>query len=153
MVVYRGSRPSGPIDSVAIKQLYASHYFETALDLSVCVSDNSQPHGKGFYLITVKGSRQAGLTGPKGAIVRPRLRNGSLRRLRVVETSWRNRGRSQCAPVVLRRDNFRLACFFGGSSMVSITDQRISSLPCIVNTDDISSCQDNPVARQVDRAN
>jgi predicted RNase H-like nuclease len=70
MVVYRGSGPSGPIDSVAIKQLYASHYFQTALDLSVCAQDTSQPDEKGFYLITVKGSRQAGLTGPKGSIIR-----------------------------------------------------------------------------------
>jgi hypothetical protein len=69
MVIYRGSGPSGPIDSVAIKQLYASHYFQTALDLSVCAND-SRPAEKGFYLITVKGSRQAGLTGPKGSIVR-----------------------------------------------------------------------------------
>jgi hypothetical protein len=37
-VVYRGSQAAGPVDSVAIKQLYASHYFETALDLSVCVT-------------------------------------------------------------------------------------------------------------------
>jgi hypothetical protein len=70
MVIYRGSGPSGPIDSVAIKQLYASHYFQTALDLSVCAKDTSRPDAKGFYLITVKGSRQAGLTGPKGSIVR-----------------------------------------------------------------------------------
>ncbi len=79
MVIYHGSRRSGPIDYVAIKQLYASHYFETALDLSVCVRDNSQPDGRGFYLITVKGSRQAGLTGTKGAIIRkaalPRTRS------------------------------------------------------------------------------
>jgi hypothetical protein len=39
-------------------------------DLSVCAKDSSQPDEKGFYLITVKGSRQAGLTGPKGSIVR-----------------------------------------------------------------------------------
>jgi hypothetical protein len=70
MVIYQGSGPSGPLDSVAIKQLYASHYFQTALDLSVCAKDNSQLDEKGFYLITVKGSRQAGLTGPKGSIVR-----------------------------------------------------------------------------------
>jgi hypothetical protein len=70
MVIYRGSGPSGPLDSVAIKQLYASHYFQTALDLSVCAADNSRPEEKGFYLITVKGSRQAGLTGPKGSIIR-----------------------------------------------------------------------------------
>jgi hypothetical protein len=70
MVVYRGTGPSGPIDSVAIKQLYASHYFQTALDLSVCAADSGRPGEKGFYLITVKGSRQAGLTGPKGSIIR-----------------------------------------------------------------------------------
>lgn len=70
MVIYRGSGPSGPIDSVAIKQLYASHYFQTALDLSVCAKDSSRPDQKAFYLITVKGSRQAGLTGPKGSIIR-----------------------------------------------------------------------------------
>ncbi len=70
MVIYRGSQSSGPVESVAIKQLYASHYFETALDLSVCVKSSSRPDQKGFYLITVKGSRQAGLTGPRGAIIR-----------------------------------------------------------------------------------
>ena len=70
MVIYRGSQPSAPIDSVAIKQLYASHYFETALDLSVCVKASGRPDEKGFYLITVKGSRQAGLTGPRGSLVR-----------------------------------------------------------------------------------
>jgi len=70
MVIYRGSGPSGPLDSVAIKQLYASHYFQTALDLSVCAKDSSRPDDKGFYLITLKGSRQAGLTGAKGSIIR-----------------------------------------------------------------------------------
>jgi hypothetical protein len=70
MVIYRGGGSSGALDSVAIKQLYASHYFQTAFDLSVCAKDSSHPDDKGFYLITVKGSRQAGLTGPKGAIVR-----------------------------------------------------------------------------------
>ena len=50
-----------------MKQLYASHYFETALDLTVCVKDANR---NGFYLITVKGSQQAGLTGLKGGIVR-----------------------------------------------------------------------------------
>jgi hypothetical protein len=56
----------GPIDVVAIKQLYASHYFQTALDLYSCIPRKSG----GFYLITAKGSEQAGLTGPKGSIVR-----------------------------------------------------------------------------------
>jgi hypothetical protein len=62
-IVYRGA----PVYAVAEKQLYASHYFQTALDLTVCVKD-AQRHG--FYVITLKGSTQAGLTGLKGGIVR-----------------------------------------------------------------------------------
>jgi hypothetical protein len=65
--VYRGASPSGPVYAVAEKQLYASNYFETALDLTVCVKDPQRP---GFYIITIKGSKQAGLTGLKGSIVR-----------------------------------------------------------------------------------
>jgi hypothetical protein len=68
-IVYRGSRSTNPAYAVAVKQLYASHYFETALDLTVCVRDEENP-GRGFYLITLKGSQQAGLTGLKGGIVR-----------------------------------------------------------------------------------
>ena len=66
-VVYRGASLSDPAYALAEKQLYASHYFETALDLTVCVRDAQRP---GFYIITVKGSKQAGLTGLKGGIVR-----------------------------------------------------------------------------------
>lgn len=69
-IVYHGKSSSEPAYAVAEKQLYASHYFETALDLSVCVKDTEQPDKPGFYLITLKGSQQAGLTGFKGSIVR-----------------------------------------------------------------------------------
>jgi hypothetical protein len=65
--VYRGTSPGDPVYALAEKQIYASHYFETALDLTVCVRDAQRP---GFYIITVKGSKQAGLTGLKGSIVR-----------------------------------------------------------------------------------
>ena len=65
-IVYRGTSPDKPAYAVAVKQLYASHYFETALDLTVCLSVKKN----GFYLITIKGSQQAGLTGFKGGIVR-----------------------------------------------------------------------------------
>ena len=67
-IVYRGAHSNEPAYAVAVKQLYSSHYFQTALDLTVCVRD---PAGApGFYLITMKGSKQAGLTGLKGGIVR-----------------------------------------------------------------------------------
>jgi len=66
-IVYRDRDPKIPKDAIAVKQLYASHYFETALDLTVCVPDHERA---GMYLITLKGSSQAGLTGFKGGIVR-----------------------------------------------------------------------------------
>jgi hypothetical protein len=66
-IVYRGAIGQEPAYAVAEKQVYASHYFQTALDLTVCVKDAQRP---GFYIITVKGSKQAGLTGLKGSIVR-----------------------------------------------------------------------------------
>jgi hypothetical protein len=55
---------------VALKQLYASHYFQAALDLTVCTKDAARPNEPGFYLITVKASQQAGLSGLKGSVVR-----------------------------------------------------------------------------------
>ena len=69
-IVYQGKLPERPAYAVAVKQLYASHYFESALDLTVCVKDDEHPDHPGFYLITMKGSQQAGLTGLKGGIVR-----------------------------------------------------------------------------------
>ena len=69
-IVYRGTTSNGPAYVVAEKQLYASHYFQTALDISVCAIDTQRPNKAGFYLITLKGSQQAGLTGLKGSIVR-----------------------------------------------------------------------------------
>jgi len=69
-IVYRGLRSTQPAYAIAMKQLYASHYFESALDLTVCVRDQDNPARSGFYLITLKGSQQAGLTGLKGSIVR-----------------------------------------------------------------------------------
>jgi hypothetical protein len=46
---------------VASKMLYASHYFWTALELRVLVSDPSR--GTGFWFVTVNSSRSDGLSG------------------------------------------------------------------------------------------
>jgi hypothetical protein len=62
------------------KQLYSSHYFHTALDLTSAVKQN--PQDTGFFLITVKASCQDGLTGFGGSILRSivtRKARGSLR--------------------------------------------------------------------------
>jgi len=52
-----------------IQQLYATHYFCTALDVSACVADGSAAR-PGLYLVTLKGSDQEGLTGVKGSLLR-----------------------------------------------------------------------------------
>jgi len=70
MVTMRGERSDPIACAIAQKQLYSSHYFRTALDLSACVRDSNGPKQQGFYLIKALGSEQGGLSGPKGSIVR-----------------------------------------------------------------------------------
>jgi len=69
-VVHRSQKGNHAISAVAIKQLYASHYFHTALDVSVCVEEPASAGRPGFYLLTLKGSEQEGLTGVKGSMLR-----------------------------------------------------------------------------------
>jgi hypothetical protein len=69
-VIYRGRTQGRDFGAVAIKQLYATHYFHTALDVSVCVDDGTGGSAPGFYLLTLKGSQQEGLTGVKGSMLR-----------------------------------------------------------------------------------
>jgi len=69
-VVYRGRTQNRDFSAIAIKQLYASHYFYTALDTSVCIDDGAAQGPHGFYLLTLKGSQQEGLTGIKGSMLR-----------------------------------------------------------------------------------
>ncbi len=70
LVTFRGQSPKEPAYAIAEKQLYSSHYFETALDLTFCVRGTGDSKDPGFYLIKEMGSEQAGLTGLKGSIVR-----------------------------------------------------------------------------------
>lgn len=70
VVTVKGTSPQQPAYAIAEKQLYSSHYFETALDLTYCISGSDNPKQLGFYLVQVMGSEQAGLTGFEGSIVR-----------------------------------------------------------------------------------
>lgn len=69
VVTMHGSNAREPAYIIAEKQLYSSHYFETALDLTYCIRSDDPKH-PGFYLIMIMGSEQAGLTGFKGSIMR-----------------------------------------------------------------------------------
>lgn len=74
------SRPSGISHVIAIKQLYASHYFHTALELRFLADDERRTDRRGLYLLSIFRSRIDGTTGLKGSFLRPiisrRSRNG-----------------------------------------------------------------------------
>jgi hypothetical protein len=76
--------------AMAEKQLYSSHYFETALDLSFCVRGQEDSKQPGFYLIMAMGSEQKGLTGLKGSIVRKAAVGRSLSSLQNALSTIRN---------------------------------------------------------------
>jgi hypothetical protein len=72
VVIYPlAARPSGVSHVIAIKQLYASHYFHTALELRFLVEDDRPPVGRGSYLLSIIRSRADGTTGLKGSFLRP----------------------------------------------------------------------------------
>ncbi len=74
--------------AIAEKQLYSSHYFQTALDLSFCI--RGEGPDPGFYLIMAMGSEQAGLTGLKGSIVRKVAQGRSVSNLQNALTNIRD---------------------------------------------------------------
>lgn len=74
----RANAGGNPALVIAEKQLYASHYFQTALDLTFCIADTSDSEQRGFYLIKIMGSEQECLPGFKGSIVRRVAVNRSL---------------------------------------------------------------------------
>jgi len=89
-ITMRGKPGDPVIYAMAEKQLYSSHYFETALDLSFCARAGEKADEPGFYLIKEMGSEQAGLTGLKGSIVRKAAVSGSLSNLQKALTAIRN---------------------------------------------------------------
>ncbi len=67
-IAYGSAGPRASADVIMVKQLYASHYFQLALDLTACVRAGSR--AQGFYLISLRGSTQQGLTGIRGSLLR-----------------------------------------------------------------------------------
>jgi len=74
LTVYRA-----PLDveayAVASKQLYANHYFHTALELRFLIRDRRRPEAAGFYFLNLNRSRSDGLTGFTGALLGRTIRN------------------------------------------------------------------------------
>lgn len=90
VLIMRGNQPGQPAYVIAEKQLYSSHYFETALDLTFCIAGTDNPKAPGFYLVKLMGSEQAGLTGFKGSIVRRVAVSHSVTDLQTSLTSIKN---------------------------------------------------------------
>ncbi len=90
IVTLRGKPADLVAYAIAEKQLYSSHYFETALDMSFCVRGNDGLKQPGFYLILAMGSEQAGLTGFEGSIVREVVVGRSVSDLQDALTTIRN---------------------------------------------------------------
>ena len=70
VIAYRSTGPRGAANVVAVKQLWASHYFQLALDLTACVPESGRTNGARSYVISLKGSTQQGLTGFMGRLRR-----------------------------------------------------------------------------------
>jgi len=76
--------------AVAEKQLYSSHYFDTALSLSFCVRDRATSGHPGFYLIMAMGTEQLSMAGLKGEVIRKVVVGRSASNLQAALTNIRN---------------------------------------------------------------
>lgn len=72
-------KPSGVSHVIAIKQIYASHYFHTTLELRFLVEDARR---QGFYLVSITRSRSDGTTGLTGSLLRPIINRRSRNAVR-----------------------------------------------------------------------
>jgi len=76
VIVHATGKSSGPQYVVAVKQLYASHYFHTALEFRAVVADEG-PQARGSTLAILNMARTDGLTGLFGGLVKSKARSGS----------------------------------------------------------------------------
>ena len=73
---------SGVAYVIAIKQLYASHYFHTTLELRFLMDNDRAAAQSGTSLISITRSRSDGMTGIKGFLLRPIIRRRSREAVR-----------------------------------------------------------------------
>jgi hypothetical protein len=90
LATMRGVPSTDVACAAAEKQIYSSHYFDTALDLSFCVRDHGNPSRPGFYLIVAMGTEQSSLAGLRGEIIRKIAVARSASNLQAALTNIRN---------------------------------------------------------------
>jgi len=71
--------PNADHTLVASKQIYASHYFLTALELRDLIPDPAR--GQGFWFVNINRGRAGSLAGWKGRIIRGRVQKEALEAL------------------------------------------------------------------------
>jgi hypothetical protein len=76
VVIVPGDPASRTRHVIATKQLYASHYFHTALELRALVNDDRTP-GQAHHLFVINAARSDGMTGMFGGLVKSKARSGS----------------------------------------------------------------------------
>ena len=76
VVIHPSGRSSGLLYAITTKQLYASHYFHTALEVRALIDDPERP-GQSHYLVVLNLARSDGLTGMFGGIVKGKARTGA----------------------------------------------------------------------------
>jgi hypothetical protein len=76
LVVIHRPAAGGARYAIATKQLYANHYFHTALELRLLYDDEQRP-GHAHYLLVLNMARSDGLTGLFGGIIKSRVRDAS----------------------------------------------------------------------------
>ena len=91
--IHRARSSDEPAAVITTKQLYASHYFRTALEVRVLVDDEENP-GRGHYLVVLNLARSDGMTGFFGALVRSKARGGATRALQTALTTMKRRAES-----------------------------------------------------------
>jgi hypothetical protein len=90
LAVMKGDQADDVAYAVAEKQLYSSHYFDTALSLSFCARGRDSSGRQGFYLIMAMGSEQSALVGLKGEMIRKVAVGRSTSNLQAALTNIRN---------------------------------------------------------------
>jgi len=75
LVIHKVPQPSPVRFAIATKQLYANHYFHTALEVRALVDEAADP--KVHYLVVLNMARSDGLTGLFGGIVKSKAQSGA----------------------------------------------------------------------------
>jgi hypothetical protein len=87
-VIHRATADRGTT-IIASNQIYADHYLDAAVTVTLAIEGSSEDHGKQFYLVSVSRARTRSLTGLMRSLVRSTVQNRSREALRKMLTSTR----------------------------------------------------------------